>query len=220
MFPYALLIFVGFAIYLYIIAVIQPTLSYWDASWYANSARHMINGGYWVIPHLHYDDAVFQPFVEKPPLGMWIQAVSMSIFGVSTFAARLPSVLAGVGIALLTFDLGRRWFNWETGITAGLLFYVQPLIFRRGHSMWTADIEMLFLFFGVAFVYAVLRAVEDAPRWFYVAGIAAGSAVLTKGVAAGVFLVILVPVAVRYRQTLTTREAVLGAVASFVIGGS
>lgn len=217
---HALLIFVGSAMYLYIIAVRQPTLNYWDASWYANSARHMINGGYWIIPHLHYDDAVFRPFVEKPPLGMWIQAVSMSIFGVSSFAARLPSVFAGIGIALLTLDLGRRWFNWETGIAAGLLFYVQPLIFRRGHSMWTADIEMLFLFFGVAFVYTVIRAVEGSSRWFYVAGIAAGCAVLTKGVAAGVFLIILVPVAIRCRQTLVTREAIFGALASFTIGGS
>jgi len=42
----------------------------------------------------------FQPFAEKPPLFMWIQALSMRIFGVGEFAARLPNALVGI-IALV-----------------------------------------------------------------------------------------------------------------------
>src|SRR5664279_1875740 len=34
--------------------------------------------------------------VDKPPLGLWIQAISAFIFGVNTFGLLLPEILAGI----------------------------------------------------------------------------------------------------------------------------
>ncbi len=48
------------------------------------------------------------PWFEKPPLGLWLQAGSMALFGVNEFAVRFSSALFGVGCAALVFLIARR----------------------------------------------------------------------------------------------------------------
>ena len=58
----------------------------WDEINFAEAAREMlITGDYFRIV------IDYQPFWEKPPLFIWLQAGSMSLFGVNEFAARLPN---------------------------------------------------------------------------------------------------------------------------------
>jgi 4-amino-4-deoxy-L-arabinose transferase-like glycosyltransferase len=79
---------------------------------YAEIARKMVETGQWLVPQLDYG----VPFWAKPPLSMWLTAGSFEVFGTNAFAARLPSLLLGIGVAWLAFCLGR----WRGGVSQGL----------------------------------------------------------------------------------------------------
>ena len=65
---------------------------------YAEIARKVLSTGDWVTPW--YDHGV--PFWGKPPLSFWGSAVTMAVFGINEFAARLGPYLATVAcVALL-----------------------------------------------------------------------------------------------------------------------
>ena len=61
---------------------------------YAEIARLMLQMGDWISPHVTPTEV----FWAKPPLSTWGQALTMAVFGVSEWAARLPAV----GWAVLT----------------------------------------------------------------------------------------------------------------------
>ena len=49
-------------------------------------------------------------FFDKPPLMYWMASTSMSVFGISDWAARLPLALAVLGLLLSVYALGNRLF--------------------------------------------------------------------------------------------------------------
>lgn len=70
-----------------------------------------------------------EPYPQKPPLSFWMIAASLHFFGgeVTSWAARLPSILAGILTTLLVFDIGRALWSARTGLLAGLLLLSVPL---------------------------------------------------------------------------------------------
>ena len=79
---------------------------------YGEVARKMAELGNWVTPL--YDYGV--PFWAKPPLTTWLSAISIELFGVNEFAARLPYLLLAVLIAWLLW----RWVNRSSAQQAQL----------------------------------------------------------------------------------------------------
>ncbi len=79
-----------------------------DEGRYASVAVNMVTSGDWVVPHLNG-----MPFMDKPPLVYWIQAVPTTLFGRSEYIARLPTLLAGALWALMIFLLARGWTGSE-----------------------------------------------------------------------------------------------------------
>jgi 4-amino-4-deoxy-L-arabinose transferase-like glycosyltransferase len=71
---------------------------------YADIARRMLVSGDWVT--LWFSDS--QPFWGKPPLSIWVTALSFKVFGVNEFAARLPHLMIGVAVAGLVWWHARR----------------------------------------------------------------------------------------------------------------
>ena len=87
----------------------------WDEINFAEAAREMILTGDYLRVHIDY-----QPFWEKPPLFLWMQALSMQIFGINEFAARFPNALCGALTLPLLFLLGKQL----QGRTIGLLWSI------------------------------------------------------------------------------------------------
>lgn len=63
----------------------------WDEVNFAASAREMLITGDWERVTVN-----FEPFREKPPLFIWLQALSMYLWGIGTWAARFPNAIAGI----------------------------------------------------------------------------------------------------------------------------
>jgi len=66
--------------------------------------------------------------VDKPPLGLWIEALSASIFGVNGFAVSLPNILAGVFSIPVLFHLVKKYFGSLAGITSGAIYTITPIV--------------------------------------------------------------------------------------------
>lgn len=138
----------------------------WDEINFAECAREMLVSGDW--GRVQVD---FQPFWEKPPLFLWMQALCMKWLGVGEFAARLPNALCGLATLLLCFNLGCRLKNprlgafWCLALTGSFLpfFY-----FKSG------IIDPWFNFF----IFAALAA---SSRHLLLSALCAGLALMTKG---------------------------------------
>ncbi|GAB4555440.1 MAG: glycosyltransferase family 39 protein [Anaerolineae bacterium] len=65
--------------------------------------------------------------VDKPPLGLWIQAVFGLIFGVYGWSVALPQVIAGILCVPLLYHLVRRPFGPLAGLIAALILAITPV---------------------------------------------------------------------------------------------
>lgn len=165
----------------------KPPLVDWDEATYAEVVHEA------VANHTYFDftwDG--QPYVKKPPLLFWAMIGSFKTFGEGEFAARLPSVVAGVGTLLLIYLMAAG----AAGRLAGVFAALTPLEFyffiARGGRDCATDAPLLF--FITLALYALLRARRDR-RYCVLAGAASGLAMLSKGLA-GTIPLIIAPAAV------------------------
>lgn len=185
----------------------------WDESIYANVAQYMVVTGDWVTPHLYIhpqkSQIQYQPFLEKPPLVYWLQAVSISLFGMTRFAARFPIALLACLSGVLVYRFGRHMYDRTTGLVAVTVLFSTPAIVTGSHGGRTGSTDIPLLFFGSLFVYLTWVAVtEDRRDLLPLVGISAALAVLTKGFHAGVFVIAVAPIVLYHVRTILSPEAV------------
>ena len=91
-------------------------------------------------------------YLIRPPMHFWLVAASYKLFGENEFATRLPVGLAVVGIVLLTFEFGRRFFGSRAGLyaalaiatSAGMFIYTRNMI---PEALYTLAFEGIFYLF-------------------------------------------------------------------------
>jgi 4-amino-4-deoxy-L-arabinose transferase-like glycosyltransferase len=86
-----------------------------DEPRYAQVAREMLERHDWITPTLGG-----QPWLEKPPLYYWQAMLAYSIFGVTDWAARLPSALDATLLVLAVYFFLRR-FRPEVELDGALI---------------------------------------------------------------------------------------------------
>lgn len=119
------------------------------------------------------------PRHDKPILIYWLQAASVSLFGPSEFAWRLPSALASAGWILITYAFVARISHSKAGLTAATLVATAAglaVITRAA----TAD-ALLNLWLAGAGYASWLWLREQKPIWLYAAWLAMAMGFLTKG---------------------------------------
>ncbi len=108
-----------------------------DEPRYGQTSREMLWTGDWVVPRL-----MGTVRTAKPPGIYWLQAAAMGAFGQNAFAARLPSVLAGVGtLALLGLTLPRAIGRRRTLLA--VLVLGSSLLFVACAKLSTTDVTLL-----------------------------------------------------------------------------
>ena len=65
--------------------------------------------------------------VDKPPLSLWVQSLSVRLFGYHPLAILVPQALMGIASVLLVYDLVRRRFGRVGGFVAGLALATTPI---------------------------------------------------------------------------------------------
>lgn len=87
-------------------------------------AMHLDNN--WVVPQLFRE-----PFLEKPPLSLWLDAGAIRLFGGTTWAVRLASAFAGLFSVMLFYGMLRKFGRPQT------LAFCAALILATMASYWS-----------------------------------------------------------------------------------
>ncbi|MDQ1018034.1 glycosyltransferase family 39 protein [Streptomyces afghaniensis] len=167
-----------------------------SASGYANSfysAAVQAGSQSWKAFFFGSLDAANAITVDKPPAALWPMALSVRLFGLSSWAILFPEALMAVGTVAVVYAAVRRRFSPAAGLIAGTVLALTPvaaLMFRFNNPD-----AMLALLMALA-CYLVIRALEDGrSRWLVWAGVAIGFAFLAKTLQA---FLILPPLALVY----------------------
>ncbi|MDO4535915.1 MAG: glycosyltransferase family 39 protein [Clostridium perfringens] len=65
--------------------------------------------------------------IDKPPIGLWIQAISAKIFGFSGWSIIFPQAIAGVISVGVLYYLVKKYFGFKAGIMSALLLAITPV---------------------------------------------------------------------------------------------
>lgn len=156
----------------------------WANSFYSAAAQ--AGSESWKAFFFGSSDAANSITVDKTPLSLWPMALSVKLFGLSSWSILVPQALMGVGtVWLLTATVRRTTGSAAAGLLAGLTMAVTPvavLMFRFNNP----DALLTLLLVGAAA--ATLRAAEPPDdgetghpiRWLSLAGALVGLAFLTK----------------------------------------
>lgn len=158
-------------------AVLLPRLGLygmynWDESIYANVARQILKSGDWLNLQLNGE-----PYVNKPPLFIYLDAMALRALGESDASARVVAALFAVGNVVLAWFIARRLFGMRVAALAALLMLAhRDFLSISRHGRMESAVSF---FIAIAF-WAVLNA-RDGKSWRPLFCVSVALAVLTKG---------------------------------------
>lgn len=172
--PLALLMLLGLILLAVGVGLRDPWPA--DEPRFVLNALEMLKTGQFWIPH-----RAGELYPDKPPIFMWFSAAAIQLTGSVRIGFMLPSLLGALGTLALVVDLSRRLYGRRIAWLAGLTLLAS---FQFELQARTAQIDMLLNLWVSLGVYGVLRHVLLGPaiQWWYIACIAMGLGVLTKGV--------------------------------------
>ncbi|MFI5268828.1 MAG: glycosyltransferase family 39 protein, partial [Chloroflexota bacterium] len=114
-------------------------------SYYAAGIKSMLTSWHNFF-FVSYDAGGFVS-IDKPPLGLWIEAASARLLGFSGFSMLLPEALAGVFSVALLYHLIARIWGPVAGLTAALALAVTPIsvVINRNNTIDSQLILVLLL---------------------------------------------------------------------------
>ena len=155
---------------------------------YAEIARKMLETGQWIVPQIDYG----VPFWGKPPLSMWMTAISYKLIGVTEFAARIPSLLMGVAVCALTYVLALRRRGINHGLRASIVVATSLLMMVSAGTVMTDPAMVLGTTLSMVGFWLALT--DRSRSWGYLFFLGLAIGLLAKGPVAA--LLTLAPIGV------------------------
>lgn len=126
---------------------------------------------------------------DHPPMAWWLAEAAVTLFGTEApLAVRLPFILLFVATTWFAYDAGRYLYGPRAGLFAGVAINLAPVLGWTSGSMVLPDGPLMAaLLAGLCCVArALFGDARTAARWWLLAGVATGFALLAK--LHGVFL--------------------------------
>jgi 4-amino-4-deoxy-L-arabinose transferase-like glycosyltransferase len=131
----------------------------------------------WVVPRLNTI-----PRLNKPPLVYWLAGSSFKVFGPGEWSGRLPSALFAVGVMLLLYALGRKFWSERAGLFGAMVWATSVFPVAMGRTLNT---DMLLCGSMALALFGIWNALEgdEKHKWrsCLIAGVGMGLALLAKG---------------------------------------
>ncbi len=131
----ALLVFTG------VLHTWGPGASGWGNAF--SSAAVQAGSESWKAFFYGSSDAANSIAVDKTPASLWVMALSVRIFGLSSWSILVAQALMGVATTGLLFAPVRRWYGPAAGLIAGVVSALTPigvLMFRFDQSAVDVDV--------------------------------------------------------------------------------
>lgn len=158
-----------------------------------NASIDEINGGSWVVPVIEpapsAADGVRGEPAHKPQLYAWVLSAAMLASNAKDASPHLmdlifrtPTILAGAGLLLLVYSLGRRWYGRGPALAAGALLVT---MLHMNKLVYLTTTDMLLTFWITWCIWAADRLTFHPARrrWPWAVALWAGMifAAITKG---------------------------------------
>jgi 4-amino-4-deoxy-L-arabinose transferase-like glycosyltransferase len=142
----------------------------WANDYYSAAVRSM--AGSWHDFLYGSFDAKGLMTVDKPPLALWVEALSVKVFGFDSLAILVPQALMGIASVGLLYDLTRRRWGRAAGAVAGLCLALTPVVVAVSRHN---NPDALLVLCSVGALWCFVRALEHgATKWLVLAGVCAG----------------------------------------------
>jgi 4-amino-4-deoxy-L-arabinose transferase-like glycosyltransferase len=177
----------------------------WDEAIYAENALEILKTNDWVV--IKYGAS--PSFINlKPPLGVWLTAISFKVFGVNAFALRFWSALSAIGIVIIVYLFGKEITNKTGGVVSALFLLIIPsfiglkMLDKFTHGARTGNYDILLTFFITLSLFLFYLYEKKQKTELLIASSASiALAVLTKGVI-GLFPIAIVGIYLLYNKSL------------------
>lgn len=184
----------------------------WANDYYSAAVRSMA-GSWHDFLYGSFDSSGLMT-VDKPPLALWVQALSVRIFGYSSLPILVPQALMGMASAGLTYDLVRRQFGRVAGFVGGLALVLTPVtvaISRHNNP------DALLVLCSVAAIWFLVRGLQDGrTKWIVLSGVAVGLGFEAK---MGAALLVVPGVALAWLWIAPRGRGLLDAARQLTLGG-
>jgi 4-amino-4-deoxy-L-arabinose transferase-like glycosyltransferase len=131
----------------------------WANAYYSAAAQ--AGAASWKALLFGATDAASGITLDKAPASVWMMALSVKVFGLSSWNVLIPQALQGVAAVGLLYATVRRTCGHAAGLLAGAVLALTPaaaLMFRFNNP------DALLVLLLVAGAYATVRATSHGPR--------------------------------------------------------
>ncbi len=177
----------GLSLFSYM-AVVYPFLHVWDEQFHALVAKNMMHHPFTPTLIDHPILAVSSRWdstniwLHKQPFFLWQMALSMKLFGVNTFALRIPSIIMASLLPVFVYRIGKIVLSKSLGFYAALLFLTSSFLLVLIPGVLNTDHnDIAFIFYNTASFWAWFEYQNSKNKYWLIAiGLFSGIAILTK----------------------------------------
>jgi 4-amino-4-deoxy-L-arabinose transferase-like glycosyltransferase len=110
--------------------------------------------------------------MDKPPISLWLQVVSVKLFGFNGVSLVLPLVLAGIASVAVLYHLVKRVFGVPTGLLAALFLTLTPVSVVASRATTMDGLLALDVLLAA---WAIMKAAENGSlRWLVTSAVLLG----------------------------------------------
>src|ERR1700761_9598660 len=146
-----------------------------DAALYATIAKTM-------VLHHDYTNLIVNgtDWLDKPHFPFWVTALSFNIFGISTWAYKLPGILFLLMGAVYTYHLAKELYNKQIALWSVLILLTAQHIILSNNDVRA---EPFLTGLVIAAIYHFYKADKTKFFWQLLAGsVFTACAIMTKGI--------------------------------------
>lgn len=144
---------------------------------YAEMARKMLETGNWTTPLFDYD----VPFWGKPPLSFWAGAVTMKIFGINEFGARVAPFIASIITGLMFFAWPFAEKRREKALLCFIVMQSTTIGFISAGAVMTDEFLLMAAAICMVAFWRAIQPENTSKLWGYLFFIGLGLGLLAKG---------------------------------------
>lgn len=142
-----------------------------DEAWYGEIAKNIIKTHNPFI--LSFNG---HPYLDHPPFGFSLMALSILIFGATEFAVRLPSALFGFLSLIVLYFIGKNLFNRTVGIISVMVLTSCVWFVFRSRA---GDLDTPLIFFYLLTFYFTIK-LKNSSKFIYLIPVSFVATLLTK----------------------------------------